>query len=382
MKYGRGFAFLSSVLALLLLLGCGAQDAGLPEATPAPEADAALKSTPGIRTSSTLVGFIIPSEGTFEACAAMHGFLRTAENLGYPAKLYHSAYGKEAEAAVDQANADGCKGLLIWNPQESNKEAIARAIALSIPVVVPYYETKQPGVAANTVADLSGYSEEVALGIAERMVERECKLGKILVYGKNPKTVYDAFTTAITTYYPQYNVDQFVRKAISDEAAIEELSTYLLWNRDVKGLFCTDPEGTGVAAEGREKAKRDFRANGAPEAAAVTTPDSQEAAVVTPRPGATPVPEGLTKTINITVAGMGLLKENIALIKSNDIYAFVAEPYYTACAQGLMALDRVLCGQSVPERTRVNMPIIRQDTVEKYELIYDQVLEWFDLDLK
>ena len=44
-----------------------------------------------------------------------------------------------------------------------------------------------------------------------------------------------------------------------------------------------------------------------------------------------------------------------------------------------MVLDRILNGESVPQVTKVNMPIVRQDTLDKYELIYRQVQEWFDL---
>ena len=76
---------------------------------------------------------------------------------------------------------------------------------------------------------------------------------------------------------------------------------------------------------------------------------------------------------------MGINDDNIALMKENDIYAFVAEPYYEASAQSLMVLDRILNGESVPQVTKVNMPIVRQDTLDKYELIYRQVQEWFDL---
>ena len=382
------------VCVLACLCACTAPAAiAEPTQTPVPTAtpDAA------VRLSTTMVGFIAPQGEDIALCTALHGFLRTAENLGYPAKVYRAAMGADAAHAVEAAHQEGCAGLLIWNPAGQNDPAIEQANSLRIPVVVPYFSASGAGVTANVATDIGGYSEEVARGIAERMVERECKAGKILVYGTNPQEACAAFRTAIDQYYPQYNVGYFVRTAFSQQGAIDELAEHILWNRDIKGLFCTDEDGALIAVRAREQAQREFKANGAPEKAGVATSDDAASEMPSPAPegsprpsampqptasvmpGATPVPEGLIKSITISVAGMGINDDNIALMKENDIYAFVAEPYYEASAQSLMVLDRILNGESVPQVTKVNMPIVRQDTLDKYELIYRQVQEWFDL---
>ncbi|MDD3919897.1 MAG: hypothetical protein PHO41_01780 [Eubacteriales bacterium] len=332
--------------------------------------------------SSTLVGFVIPDDGSMAQYTVMHGFLKTAENLGYPAKIYRAAFGAKAEEAVQQAKTDGCAGLLIWNPEDKNTAAITRAKELGLPTVLPYYGTQNEAANASVVTDLIGYTEEVARGVAERMVERECKAGKILVYGKQPTACYQAFVTAINSYYPQYHVDYFVRTAVLPEAAVDELANHILWNRDIKGLFCTDEDGAAIAVKARVKAQREYKANGAPELATPNpkaTPTPAPATPINAVPGATPVPAGLIKSITISVAGVGISDENIALMEENDIYAFVEEPYYEAGAQALMLLDRILNGETVPETTKLNMPIVRMDTLDKYRLIYQQVQDWFSL---
>lgn len=390
----RCFAWII-VICLLAAGGCAAPAEPAAEETPQPSAEItpAAVAAPRANPAETLVGFIIPDDGSIAMATSMHGFLRTAETLGYPAKLYRAALGAESVAAVEQAKADGCTGLLLWNPDGANDEAAACAAEYGLPVVAPYFNTAAEGVRACVATDLVGYSEEVACGIAQRMVERECKAGKILVYGRGPQEVANAFHEAILTYYPQYNVAWFVRSSPTETGAVRELADYILWNRDIKGLFCTDTDGAEIAVKAREQAQRDFRAYGPPEAPTATpepTPEAEPAPLPTPTPNAgslrapgaavTPVPDGLIQSITITAAGMGISDANIALMEENDIYAFVLEPYYEASAQALMLLDRILNGESVPAVNRLNMPIVRQDSLEKYRLIFEQVRDWFGME--
>lgn len=415
-------------LPVLLLLCCAAlagckkaeqavpEEASLPEASPAANSrlqqmnQRELHSTP---VSDTLVGFIAPESREFSLQMALHGFLRTAESLGYPAKLYTAAMGTQAEAAVLQAAEEGCKGLLIWNPGAANDAAIARAAEQNIPVVVPYHASGASGARANVVADLSGYAEEAALSVAYRMAERECKAGKILVYGRSPQEAYVLAVEAIAAYYPQYNVAYFAQAAAGEEAAISELAEHILWNRDIKGIFCTDVGGAKIAVQARKKAETVFKAEGPPEGAQATsvpgaspTPKQDSGALVTESgsaeatpaqspggqssagqspagqvsaPQATPVPEGLLKSIVISVVGYGLDEDAIAMMDParNDIYACVAEPYYESGAQSLMLLDRILRGESVPAQMKLNMPIVRANSLEKFVLIREQVQALF-----
>lgn len=321
----------------------------------------------------TLLGFIVPDDGTIAHYTAMHGFLRTAEAMGYPAKLYRANTAQKALEMVDEAIADECAGLLIWNEGDMYVQAVESAVKKNVSVVIPYYETQNSSAHASVVTDQAGYLEEVARVIAERMVERECRAGKILVYGYSPVNCYLEFSAAIKQYYPQYNVSYLTRTKTDTAGAVEELAEHILWNRDIKGLFCIDADGADIAVRARTSAQRSYRNDGAPEQREGVTP--------TPLPiGATPVPEGLIKSITITVVGTGISEETIELLYDYDIYAFVLEPYYEAAAHSTMVLDQLIRGESVPEVSRLNMPIVRQTTLDKYELIHQQVQEWFDLD--
>lgn len=367
------------LLLAMVLVGCTpkseppqAQQTPVLEPTPTP---ASVRTAASI--SKSMLGFVVPDSKDIHICTVMHGFLRTAENMGYPAKLYRASAGQAAVAAVEQAAAEGCLGLLIWNKDGANADAIARAAALSLPVVSPYYEST--GVRASVVADVDGYHEEVALALAERMVERECKAGKILVYGHAPLDAHNAFQKAVATYYPQFNTGHLTRTQYNQEAAIEELARYILWNRDIKGLFCTDTDGALIAVRAREKASADFKKNGAPEAPNASPKPEQTPVSYAATPGPTPVPAGLVKSIIISVGGYGLNEDTVSLMNKNDIYLFVLEPYYEASAHAVMLLDRLLNQESVPETYRLNMPIVRMATLEKHVLINEQVKDWFDL---
>ncbi|HWR22826.1 MAG TPA: substrate-binding domain-containing protein [Feifaniaceae bacterium] len=380
----------ASLCCVAFLWGCSAPAAV--EETPAPTQSAVKEAAVNVSVSNTLIGFVAPESEELSLYSAKHGFLRTAETLGYPAKLYPANMGQDSVEAVERAAEDGCKGLLIWSPNNANAAALQKAAELKLYAVVPYYSAQGEGVSANVVADVLGYTEEVAMGVAERMVERQCKAGKILVYGENPADTYEGFKQAIATYYPQYNVAYFTRTAQDGQAAADELADHILWNRDIKGMFCTDVDGASIARRATEQADRTFKKDGAPENAGKETdantspapgpqaspaPDAASASGL--GPSATPVPEGLIKSIVISIAGYGISDENIALMQDNDIYAFVLEPYYEASAQSVMLLDRLLAGQSVPASVRLNMPIVRMASLDKYRLLYEQVQEWFGL---
>ncbi|MEL7604173.1 MAG: hypothetical protein AAGU77_13535, partial [Bacillota bacterium] len=121
----RGIAgILAMTIGLLCLAGCAKPAVQEPAATPTATLYQPQVQTNAVDVTDTLLGFIIPDSQDIALCTAMHGFLRTAENLGYPAKLYHAAAGAQSVAAVEQAAADGCKGLLIWDPNSSNAVAL------------------------------------------------------------------------------------------------------------------------------------------------------------------------------------------------------------------------------------------------------------------
>jgi ABC-type sugar transport system substrate-binding protein len=319
-----------------------------------------------------LIGFVIADDGAVGSYMAMYGFLHTAEILGYPAKLYRAPDASSAKAAVSEAVADGCKGLLMFSPNGVNDEAVRLAVESGVRVVVPYDACTVEGIDAQIVADTSEYVEEVARGLSVRMTERSLKSGRILVYGRNTADIYTQFVQDVGEYYPQFSVVSFDRTAADEESAIDELAQFILFNRDIKGMYVADSDLASIAVKARTRAKSIFESEG--------TPSPTLAPVLSPNITAAPTPNpSLLKTITITVFASGLSDENYALFNDSDIYGLCIEPYYEAAAQATMTLDKLLHGDTVPAVSRVNRPIAYADTIDKYLAIQQQVKELFGL---
>ena len=363
-----------TVLLLLTYTGCSQKETAL---TPAVEPTAAMLAeptpSPAVENSvQHLIGFIIADDGTIGTYMAMYGFLHTAEILGYPAKLYRATGIENAKKAVSEAIADGCKGLLVFDPSGINDEAVRLAVQSGMHVVVPYHACSVDGIDANIVADTSEYVEEVARGLSVRMIERSLKSGRILVYGSNTAPVYEEFVQDIAAYYPQFGVVAFDRTAQSEQGAIDELAQFLLYNRDIKGMYVADSDLASIAVSARSKAKSLLKANGAPS----PTPMPSLAPGTTAAPAPNP---SLLSDIIITVFASGLSDENYALFNGSDIYGLCIEPYYETSAQATMTLDKLINGDTVPAVSRVNRPIAYADTIDKYLAIQKQVKELFGL---
>ena len=215
------------------------------------------------------------------------------------------------------------------------------------------------------------YIEELARGIGERMTERSLKSGKILVYGVGIGDVYAQIDAAIRQYYPQYQVAGMERTE-AGQAAVDTLTQYFLYNRDVKGLYAVDTASAPLAVEARNRASSIFRSEGAPSPS--PTPSLQPGQTLAPSPN-----PGLLTQISITVFGCGMSDENLQLFNDNDIYGLCIEPYYEAAANAVMLLDKLLLGESTAASMQVNRPIVYGDTIDKYLAVYNQVQELFDL---
>ena len=384
-RYPNFIYFLAIAIALAVFLSACASDAVLPaeaageagispsparEETPAPTEDA-----------FRLLGMIIDDDGTDGAYLTMYGFLQTAENLGYAAKLYRASAGNEALDAVEQAAEDGVDGLIVYSPNGANNAAVELASERGMAVAVPYHECSAAGLDLNIVADNAEYYDELARGLAERMSERSLKSGKILVYGRNTGEALAAFRASIEENYPQFIVVSLEREHEDAEAAKAALSEYILYNRDIKGMYVLDADSSAIAVEARSLATKRFRSEGAP------SPSPTPNAPATPDPLATPDPyptysanPGILNQISITVFCSGLSDANYGLFEDNDIYALCIEPYYEASAQATMTLDRLMNGESAASVSRVNRPIVYNDTADKYKAIYDEMKRMFSLD--
>ena len=374
----------AAALALMMLMAFGCKKATEAEQMAEQPQEVSVydtsATTPAPYELSEKLCMIIDDDGSIGAYMAMYGFLHTAEIMGYPAKLYRAKAGAESEAAVRTAADEGFGALLIFDQAGANDAAVSLAVSCGMKVVVPYYECAVPGIASNVVADTSEYVEEVCRGLAARMSERSLKSGRILLYGNDTSVCYDSFVAAVTQYHPQYGVVSFNRTAADDEAAIDELAQFILYNRDIKGMYVVDNGLAPIAVSARSRAQSIFRSEGAPtptppQTLPEGTPGAEDP-LATPQP--TPNP-GLLTAITITVFASGLSDDNYKLFNDNDIYGLCIEPYYETCTQATMYLDKLLKGDEVPASARVNRPIAYADTIEKYTVIFGTVKEMFGL---
>lgn len=369
---------LALVLALTLP-GCAKQTGA--ELTPAPgttaPAEPEAERTPE-GEDFPLLGLILEDDGSDGAYLTMYGFLHTAETLGYAAKLYRAKTGAEARAAVAEAVADGVDGLMISSPGGANDAAVAEAANSGMFVVVPYDKCAAPGLASNIVADDTDYFDELARGLAERMTERGLKSGRILVYGRDTANCQLMFQASVAASYPQFNVAAFQRTVADEQGAIDELGQFLLYNRDVKGMYVIDADCAAIAVKARAQAQQLFRKHGAPSPTPSPTPDPNATPADPNAAAYTPNPAILTQ-ISVTVFCSGLSDANYGLFNDNDIYALCIEPYYEAAAQGTMTLDELIRNRRVAAVSRVNRPLVYADTAEKYKAIYDQMKIMFSL---
>lgn len=368
----RRIAFLLCAL-MLLCAGCAGEQP-MPEETAPPET-AAVESPPVPLTRKTpqLIGYIVEDDGSMAACMAMQGFLHMAENLGYPAKLYRAAPA-QAAAMVETAVGEGCKGLLIQDVGGAGDAAVRAAIAAGVKTVVPFDRCDIEGLHANVIVDESEYEEEIIRALAARMGERSLKSGRILLYGAAAEQAFPVFSQTVQACCPQYGAVYFQKSAATQDEAVEELAAFLLYNRDIKGMYVMDTDLAVTAAKGRDRASSRFRTEGTPSPSPTIEP--------TLSPGQTPAPTvapGLLTEIRITVYARGLSDENLALLQSEDIYGLCIEPYYEASAQAAMTLDQLLSGDLVARVSRVNRPIANAATIDKYLAIYTQTREMFGL---
>ena len=376
----RRIAFLTAAIVLLALCcGCTNHSEKIttpPEESPVEtEAPEQAGSDAGANEKGfDLLGLVIEDDGSERAYMTMYGFLHTAENLSYAAKIYRASAGAGMLSAVEQAIGEGVDALLIFDPTCASDAAVSCAAASGIKTVVPYYACSAEGLDANIVADGAEYYDELARGLAGRMTERSLKSGRILIYGKDTAECYAAFSASIAAAYPQFNVEAFTRSTDNEQAAIDELAEYLLYNRDIKGMYVVDSEAASIAIQARSQAQKIFRTEGAP--SPTPTPETTLMPGMTPAP--TPNP-GLLTQITITVFCNGLSDDNYDLFNDNDIYALCIEPYYEASAEATMALDKLLRGDVVQPVSRVNRPIIYNETADKYKAIFEQMKTLFNL---
>ena len=318
----------------------------VPSETPQPVAENAPE-----KPQKPTIGFIVSDDGALLIRSAMHGFLRTAENLNYPSRMYAVSPGVSAVDLVDRAIADGCAGLVIWTDSQEIANAAKYAKLKDMPVVsamakgcVTDFEIEADSV---LYADPSDYCAEAVRTMCETAISRGNKEGTIIIAREAGahQDIVDAFQAAITASYPQYTLTDMpiaASRAETEAAAKEFLKDAN--NRNVVGIFALSPTAATAWYNAEIAAEKAFNFK-----------------------------------INPAIMALDYTDENLSLVGSSKILCLIARPYYTCAAQATMVLDSILNGAAVQQSIRVNAPMIRRKDIEKYASIVEEVKTWFGM---
>ncbi|MDO4567946.1 MAG: hypothetical protein Q4B99_03190 [Clostridia bacterium] len=371
---------LSALFAVTLVCGCTVESA--PSATPeftTPLATATPEPTTAptpVTAKTDLIGFVISDDQSFAACSLMYGFLQTTAELGNPSVILR--YGEETTAleAVQRGIDLGCAGMLIMNPGAVNNDAIALAKQNGLSVITPVDRTDSEAD-INVYVDSEDHLIEMCIAAVDRMTERSISKngGRILIYGKSPAPLYNRCLQMVQESYSQYGVLSFTRTTDNTDAAIEELTNYLLTHRGICALVAIGDKDSQVARDAREAASAIIGNSGVPEEADAIEGVANASGYVLPE-----ISSNLRSNTAITIFGTGFTDENIDLISRERIYGLSIIPYYDTAVNCVMLMDRLLRGEELMSSAKVNRPIIRHDTIEKYVTVYDEIKELFAIE--
>lgn len=371
--------FLIVALYISMLAGC-ADNTGVDPADGTPE----LPSTPvptiepaPVTAKTDLIGFVVKDETTYATCTMMYGFLQTAAELGNPSMLLkYDDKNTTSMQAVQQGIDAGCKGMIILNPSGANDNTISFAKSNGL-FVISAVDKDESEADVNVYVDSENHQFEMCNAALDRMTERSIskKGGRILIYGYDPTPLYEKCLETVKEFYPQYGVLSFRRTTTSREDAINELAEYLLTHRGICSLVAIGEADAAVARDAREKIRKQVENKNIPEEASAIEGVPNENGYTLPE-----ISTALYETPEITIFGNGFTDENIKLIEKNAIRGASIIPYYDIAVNCVMLMDRLLKGETLPSYAKVNRPIVRQDTLEKYMTVYGEVKELFNID--
>lgn len=375
MKIKRWTGWFLAIAMILSLMACTKEEpieeasAATASATPS-----AVKSTeptpvPDFNPSEHLVGMIITAgDHSLYTHAAAHGFLRSAENLGYPAKLYSIDQTTDAPQAIEQAIEDGCVGVLVWAEDENMIRAAEAAHEQGLKVIIPYFHIKGAKVDANLAPDVADYGLEAARIMCEEILRRGKKEGVIALPVTSEEADFaQAFEAAVQEQYPQFQIER-----LEGDADQKQIETYVTEHENLAGVMAI-PRGTAKAWKDacrsvQAKLKAASPSSATPSDASASAQDASASAAA----------ENDSYKRSAVIIALDYDKENLEWVRDEVIYAVIARPYYDSTAQSMAVMDRLL--RVLPTQTDVilNAPVLRKNGVRKYIILRREVEAWFE----
>lgn len=287
------------------------------------------------------------------------GFLKAAEALGYEnAKVIGTEGGdtSEAFAAAEAFAAEGGNGLLLWAGDSSSYETIASVASQGVSVGIPHFNHQQEdgnypeGLAFNMACDPVLYGKQVAELMAEKLDGKE---GSIALT-QNTKNVTE--NNATNSFVETWNsldgtydlskikiLDVQLEGGVVDSATATNLAI-IQSNPDLIGAFGTTGNSPITWADAATKAGK--------------------------------------KDGEIFIVGMDATEGNLDYLEAGKVQAIVAQPLYDEAYKTMEYLDKIFRGETVPEWTDLEAPVVTVDGEGKNGLAYHrdiaaQVEEFF-----
>lgn len=240
-------------------------------------------------------------------------------------------------ALADLAISQGSSGTIPFVDKavyEADKKIIAAGIpSVSIHVKVP--EGEVPGLMAWVAADATDYAERAALAMGEKLGGK----GVVAVTQGNLNDVENevtaAFTAKMKEKYPDIVVLPPEMEGFDAPASIAVATTILQKYPEITGAFGT----TG----------------GSP------TTWAQAAKSVGKRPG------------EVVIIGMDYTRQNLDLVKSDEVFALVGQPLYEEVYRAVELLVDNLHGKKVEYENVYPAPIITKETIDTYYGYADRI---------
>jgi len=388
MKAIRCLAIL--LVLALLVTGCTGRPADAPvDQTPEPTAERTvmvLAPEQRYRSIEYKIGLIMTAPNDLLHRVAQHGFLRTAENLEYRAKLYLGSDSSEADALVDQAIADGCVGLLVWANDAKLIAAAEKAKQAKIKTVIPFFNMGDADVDANLAADPADYAEEAVYIMVTTAQSRGRINGAVIIIGaQDAPDVAAALQNAVREQYPQYAVEVYQGYPPTDGMSTQEelADAFITQREDIAGIFCLAPGSGNIFADTCAAVEKRLKPAATPTPKSTPTPKKTTAPSLSPSPSEMPaetpaVPEIPSyKRNDCVIITLDCMQDNLNLVADGKITACIVRPFYDSTAQSTVVLDRLLRGIPTQTTVRLNAPVIRKSSVEKYQHIVREAADWF-----
>ncbi len=281
------------------------------------------------------------------------GFLKAAEALGYEnAKVIGTEGGDTSEAFA----AEGGKGLLLWAGDSSSYNTIASVASQGVTVGIPHFRHTQEdgsypeGLSFNMACDPVLYGKQVAELMAENLDGKE---GSIALT-QNTKNVTenaatDSFSETFKSLDGTYDLSKIKILDVQLEGAVVDQATainlaIIQANPDLIGAFGTTGNSPVTWADAAAKAGK---ADG-----------------------------------EIFIVGMDATEGNLDYLEQGKVQAVVAQPLYDEAYKTMEYLDKIFRGETVPEWTDLEAPVVTVDGEGKNGLAFHrdiaaQVEEFF-----